>query len=193
MMGRKKHHFLILCIPDYFQLKEYIRVKRSHGLIRMRVSKKGIAEGRYMYYTRKSMRNLNDAYKKGKKEKWSKYLSFGGGIPYVFDKVIDEKVYDAKKDKAISSIGIKSVDATKDEVRMLKGKIGCLKFPINSQAELARLMQVNRKTMAEWKEYLRKGTFKPAGVVNILSNGEKDNADGEAEEADDIILGDGVL
>jgi DNA-binding transcriptional regulator YiaG len=56
--------------------------------------------------------------------------------------------YEKEKDKAILSIGKKM----KNDVKELKRKLGSLKFPIPTQIEFAKRLEVSITTLKSWKE-----------------------------------------
>lgn len=154
MTGRKLHHFVILCIPKFYKLNEYLRLERTLGLINMYMKKEQF--GYYKYIKKRQKEWLNDLWKRKHRANYTKCMNFGGYVPEVFTKLFNEedaKYYEAMKDEAISSIGKKpkkEVNEDKEEARALKKKIGRLKFPILNMTELARKMEIPERTIFNW-------------------------------------------
>jgi len=111
MVARKKKHFMIICIPKFFKLNEYLVVDRSIALLRV-YSKNNLQKGRYMYFNKFAKEALYNDWKKSKRRSYLKYMTFGGSFPEALPKVFDEVEYNKKKDKAILSI---SDDGTADK------------------------------------------------------------------------------
>lgn len=162
MTGRKKHHFFVLCIPKFTKLQEYIRVDRTHALINMTTGKDRKKYGRYIYLTRRGKAALDRDFRRTKIRRYSKFMKaggFGGNIPYVFDKILDEKAYDKKKDDAIANIGVKPVKEKTLE-KLLKNKLGSLrikitkfKYPISNQGALCKQLGVAPTIFNVWRQF----------------------------------------
>jgi len=155
MMGRKKHHVFVLCIPRFDKLKEDLRIDRTHALIHMNCGRKNDKYGHYMYITRRGKKELNRLWKlkhiRCYERAMRKYGGFGGWIPYVFPKLYDEDTYEKKKDEAISSIGKRKIDETKQQFREFKSKLTNIKFPVQTKKEFARLLGLSYNTFKDWR------------------------------------------
>lgn len=100
MIARKKKHFFIICIPKFFKLNEYLVVDRSIALVHV-YARNEIDLGRFVYYNKKDKEKLFYDWRKNKQRNYKKYYSFRGTFLEYLPKVIDEKIYDSKKDDAI--------------------------------------------------------------------------------------------
>ena len=154
MTGRKKHHVFVLCVPRFNKLKEDLRKDRIHALIHMDLGRKGDDYGHFQYLTRRGIKSLNRAWEKNKMKPYARCAKKYGGffcnirIPFVFPKILDEEVYEKKKDEAIESIGEKKVDKHKEKLQeILAQDIELIKkFNINAK-ELAEFRGVNSRTL----------------------------------------------
>ena len=113
MMGRKKHHIFIMCVPRFDKIREELRRDRIHALIHMDLGRKMDNWGHYHYITRRGVKMLNGIWKNKKKRQYKQSALACNGflsnidIPYVFPEVFDSNKYEKMKDEAISSIGVK--------------------------------------------------------------------------------------
>ena len=154
-VGRKHHHFFVLCIPEVFRLKLDLKVRRTHALIHMDMGRSRDKYGNFMYLTRRGKRNLVKLYQKKQIAAYNrccrKFGGFYGQVPYVFDKLVDVDTYEKKKDEAIASIGVRKDNKDYMKVQELHRKITNLKPPINSIAEILRQLGIDKKTWYNWK------------------------------------------
>jgi hypothetical protein len=157
MMGRKKHHIFVLCIPRFNKLKVDLRQDRIHGMIHMDLGKKGNKYGNFMYITRRGVRKLNELYNKKKIRPYNvccrKYGGFYGYIPYVADKLLDLDAYEKKKDFAISNIGKKKIDKNGEDLHKLKGMIATFPMGFKTKKELAEKLGISGETLRLWGKY----------------------------------------
>jgi len=103
MIARKKRHLYIFNIPKFFKLNEYIALDRALGLIHV-YARKEKHLGRFTYYTKKNKESLFNDWRKKKKRNYKKIRHLHGTFPDVLGKIIDEEVYNIKKDEAILSL-----------------------------------------------------------------------------------------
>lgn len=155
-VGRKHHHFFVLCIPEIFRLKQDLKVRRTHALIHMDLGKSRDKYGNYMYITRRGKRHLCELQRRKHVITYNKccrkYGGFYGQIPYVFDKLVDVEAYEKKKDDAIANIGVKREDKSWRELKELKRKITRLKPPINTITDIWTQLGIDKKTYYNWKK-----------------------------------------
>ena len=104
MIARKKRHFMIICIPKFFKLNEYIAVDRSIGLIHVYAAN-AMSKGRFVYYNKDQKEYLYEKWRKTRTKVYRKYYNFHGRFLEVMSKVLDELEYDKKKDAAIMQLG----------------------------------------------------------------------------------------
>ena len=163
MTVRKKRHFFIFNLTKFWKFPEYLVVDRCLGLIHM-YSRKEVEPGRFVYIKKRRLEELWKDYHSGKKRNYKKYKSFFGSFPMMekyFDKMdffvngiphATLAIYEQEKDKSINSIGVKDKeDKNLNDIRLLKGKIGRLEYPIKSQRELATKLGLNPSTLVNWK------------------------------------------
>lgn len=107
MVARKKKHFIVLCIPKFHRLPQYLIEERTIGLIHV-YSRNNIEKGRFCYYTKKNKNALYLEWRRTKVKKYRDYRSFWGTFPIASTKIFTDeqnKHYDDKKDEAILAIG----------------------------------------------------------------------------------------
>lgn len=115
MIARKKKHFIVICIPKFHKLQEYLIVDRSIALIHV-YSRQNIHKGRFFYYTKQKKELLFDEWKRIHRKSYGKYRSFGGSFLEYMKKVFTEEQineYEVKKDKAILSLNSEEGKMTK--------------------------------------------------------------------------------
>jgi hypothetical protein len=108
MVARKKKHFIVLCIPKFHRLPQYLIEERTIGLVHV-YSRKNMEKGRFCYYTKKNKNELYLDWRKSKVKRYSQYRSFWGTFPIASTKIFTEeqnKAYDEKKDEAILAVGV---------------------------------------------------------------------------------------
>ncbi len=107
MIARKKKHFIVLCIPKFHRLSQYVIEERSIALVHV-YSRDNIEKGRFCYFTKKNKELLYADWKKSKSKKYAEHLSFWGTFPIASTKIFTKeqnKAYDDKKDEAILKLG----------------------------------------------------------------------------------------
>ncbi len=107
MVARKKKHFMILCIPKFHRLPQYLIEERTIGLVHV-YSRNNMEKGRFCYYTKNGKNELYLDWRRTKTKKYREYLSFWGTFPIASTKIFTDeqnKAYDDKKDAAILAIG----------------------------------------------------------------------------------------
>jgi len=117
MTSRKKKHFILICIPKFHRLPQYVIEERTIGMVHI-YSRKDMQKGRFCYFTKKRKNSLYHDWTKKKIKNYKKYHSFHGSFPLVMEKIFDDeglKEYERKKDEAIMSI-----TATKQKPREAK-------------------------------------------------------------------------
>lgn len=107
MVARKKKHFIVLCIPKFHRLPQYMIEERCIALIHV-YSRNNLEKGRFCYYTKKKTNMLYADWRKSKTKKYKEHRSFWGTFPIASTKIFTDeqnKDYEDKKDEAILSIG----------------------------------------------------------------------------------------
>jgi len=156
LLCRKKRHFYVFCIPDYFKLKDTIKEEKCDGLIWTRLFKN--KPGFFEYYRKKKRVALLNYYGRNKKKAWFKFRSFKGTFAKNLPRILDEERYDADKDKAIASLldKPKNDKLSKTELKLLKlqKQMGCLPTKLNiKQKDLAKVIGTTPKTLIQWRDY----------------------------------------
>lgn len=189
--GRKLHHVFILCIPRFDKLKEDIRMDRIHAQIHMDCGKKGNRYGHYIYLTRRGIKWLNRKWKEKRIRAYGMAMrkngGFGGDLPYVFDKVFtkeEQDKYESNKDNAIANIGKKKVDDSKQEVRILKGKIAKVKFPVKTKGEFAQKLGIPISTVDKWSIYNKNEGNMATPLISVSASAPIINNNGEDDQLD---------
>lgn len=154
LLARKKRHFFVFCIPNFFKLKDTISLEKCNGLIHTYL-RNGTTVGQFAYFRKDSKDILYNAWKKGGIKGYKKFWSFRGTFGKYLPKVISEDEYERRKDIAILSMN-------KDEEKVDKGllkynklamKVGLLHELLNiSQEEVAKLFNVSKNTIQNWKK-----------------------------------------
>jgi len=106
MIARKKKHFIVICIPKFYKLNQYIIEERAIGLIHV-YSRKNLQKGRFCYYTKNAKERLYQDWKRKKYKNYKKYYSFHGSFVKAMEKVFTQEQiddYEHKKDLAIMNI-----------------------------------------------------------------------------------------
>lgn len=103
LLARKKKHFYVFCIPNFFKLKDTIGLDKCNGLAHTYL-RNGTKAGYFVYFRKKSKDVLWNVWKRSGIKSYNKYYSFRGTFPIALPKVLDEAKYEAKKDQAILSL-----------------------------------------------------------------------------------------
>lgn len=122
MTCRKKRHFFIFNIPEFFELRRYF-IRRALGLLHV-YARHDTEIGRFVYYNKQSKNKLANLFLDRKKRTYKKFISIRGSFPDVLDErkpynildVFNEAVYDKQKDEAITNIGKEVKGLTKQAV-----------------------------------------------------------------------------
>ncbi len=107
MIARKKKHFIVLCIPKFHRLPQYLIEERTIALIHV-YSLNNLQKGRFSYYTKEKKNLLYLEWRKNKSKQYKEFKSFRGTFPIASRKVFTDeqnKEYDEKKDDAILLVG----------------------------------------------------------------------------------------
>ncbi len=107
MVARKKKHFIVLCIPKFHRLSQYLIEERTIALVHV-YSRNNMEKGRFCYYTKKNKNQLYTEWRKNKTKKYKEFRSFWGTFPITSTKIFTDeqnKIYNEKKDEAILAIG----------------------------------------------------------------------------------------
>jgi hypothetical protein len=107
MVARKKKHFFIICIPKFYKLTEYIACDRSLGLAHV-YSADNLEQGRFTYYNSMSKEKLYDNWKRKHMKTFRTGYNFHGRFTETLPVVLNEDLYEKKKDEAILSMGEKT-------------------------------------------------------------------------------------
>lgn len=159
MLCRKKRHFFVFCIPDFFKLKDFLAVESSHGLIHCYL-RDGVTPGRFLYFAQKRKNMLYYEWKKSGTKNSKKYHSFRGSFPIALKYVLDEQAYERKKDYAISTLlddNKPEFNKDKDDLHKIKGKIAFLPETLGIQQKtFAKAFGVSPRVMQRWKNDVKK-------------------------------------
>ena len=116
MVARKKKHFIVLCIPKFHRLPQYLIEERAIGLAHV-YSRNNLHKGRFCYFTKKMKDKLYEDWRRTKIKNYKKYNVFRGSFVQAMKRVFTEeqiKQYDDKKDAAILSLGEDEKDKKTD-------------------------------------------------------------------------------
>jgi len=149
MVARKKKHIWLFNIPKFFKLREYIILDRAICLIHV-YARKEIELGRFVYFNKKNKEKLYYFFKQKKQRNYKKFYNFRGTFPDVLADLIDENIYDKKKDEAILSIG-QETDNSGQETEVRKLKYIIANFSDVKQKDLAEKFGVSVRTIQAWK------------------------------------------
>lgn len=163
---RKKHLFIFLCLPNFFDLTTGIALFRSSHLFVIYADEKG-NRGYFKAYDRDRKWQL---YVKGKK-----FMSYKAEVPNFTDKfykhpqIIPEEIYDSLKEKNIRSHIVEIEKKNKWEVRFIKLIIGLRdKFKMTF-AELGRLSNLNEDSIGLiYRNGIKKSEFRNTNT-NIVT------------------------
>lgn len=156
LLSRKKKHFYIFCIPDFFKLKDTIAVDKSAGLIRTYLIDK-VRPGKYVYYKKKKLDDMYEYWQKKKIKGYKTFYSFHGDFKGRLADIIDEAAYEAKKDEAIKSVWAndpKKLSREAVENEKLKAGIAHLQEEYNiSNRKISRVTGIDDHTVADWRKF----------------------------------------
>lgn len=161
MMARKRRHFFIFNITKFYKFSEYIVVDRSVGMVHV-YSKNQMNAGHFVYYKKRNKELLYYAYRTKKKREYKLFYNFRGTFGEYLPKVIDEKVYEQKKDEAIASILTskskkKLVNYSDRDFDVLRYKFAKLYTflrinPKPTQDELCEWFGIPMRRIQEWRD-----------------------------------------
>ncbi len=159
MTARKKRHFIVICIPKFYKMNQYVVEERSIGLVHV-YSRKNLHKGRFCYFTKNAKEKLLQDWKRKKIKNYRKYYSFHGSFVQAMKKVftqeqIDE--YERKKDKAILSITQtdKKPEVTAKDIKVeLFGEFK-EKLPDITNKQLGTVFGVSERTLTRWGTELK--------------------------------------
>lgn len=202
MTARKKRHFLMINIPKFYKLKDYI-IERSMGLIHT-YARNDTEVGRFTYYNKKNKNRLMVQFMDKSKRNYQKFISFHGTFPDVLDKdksynildTFDNKKYEDNKDKAIMGIGDEEQGLSRYKKAYLKLQynltilVDHLKLKKGmSCREIERLSGIPNNIISEGKENVKKypelfNMKKPDSEIAIKSFSKGENDLNKEEEKD---------
>lgn len=116
MVARKKKHFIVICIPKFHRMAQYIIEERSIGLIHI-YSRKNLQKGRFCYFTKSAKEKLYQDWSRKKIKNYKKHYVFHGSFVKSMDKVLGEdgvEAYEKKKDDAILNLTQESPEKQKE-------------------------------------------------------------------------------
>jgi len=173
LLCRKKRHFYVFCIPDFFKLKDTIKVEKCNGLIYTYLRK--TSPGRFLYFRGKKREKLLSIYKKTGRKKYYACKSFRGTFAKVLPKIIDETTYDRNKDDAILSLIVTEKTKGQSKLDELRTKVSQIYKDLNvKQKDVAKALGVNPKHFSRWNKSLKDD----ATITNPLFNNSRvDNQD----------------
>lgn len=164
MTGRKKRHLYVFCIPKFFRLSEDT-VDRAKFMIRTYENKRGKL-GNFCFYKGKAVKAMYNEWRKTKKVRYGHYAQAPYGFHGKFNDnlydIIDENIYEAKKDEAIASILKDDVDKKDKNYKRFMRVFGYLsklvekikkKYKLTHKDAL-KLIEMPQKTYINWKNEL---------------------------------------
>jgi len=175
LMGRKKRHCYILCIPKFYELTPSL-IDAATGMIHM-YSPDEDRLGYFYYYNKTSLTNLYQYYRKKKVMNhgdWKKYKTFRGTFSYRFPEIINEDAYEKDKDYAIEHIDDEAEKESKQPMLKLQFNIAKLVNHLMNKGitkqECAFYLGVETDTLRNWAKI---GLKHP----EVLGNEAKTSAD----------------
>jgi len=116
---RKKRLFIALVIPYFFMLQRYFAISRTRALIHNYT--KGYERGYFRFYNYDKKRKIyTTGYKHMDYTMGKVFPNFEGRNTAWSEYFIDDKIVQAKKDKAIEQIGFKGLKITKRRAEVLE-------------------------------------------------------------------------
>ena len=161
MTARKKKHFIIICIPHFYKLNEYIVIDRSIALVHV-YSRKNIQKGRFCYYTKTAKERLMDDWRRKHVKHYKKYKTFWGSFPEAEKKIFskeEQDQYEAKKDEAIATLA-KSKQEDRKEVLIKRHNMHIINqlekmgFSLTNQ-QYAKIFSTSDRTIGRYKEAIK--------------------------------------
>ncbi len=145
MMTGKYRHFYIFIIPSFFRLNRYLAVDRSIGLIHV-FSPDLLTRGRFLCLSESQKTWIYNNNRKS--ETFGKNWAFDGSFTLKnTENLVDEKEYEAKKDRAIKGWMQKHQDKKDQKLHKLQYQIAT-KLDVDSAADL---FDKAPKTIREWR------------------------------------------
>jgi len=161
MIARKKKHFIVICIPRFYKLNEYIVIDRSIALLHV-YSRRNIQKGRFCYYTKKAKENLMEDWRRKHIKNYRKHKTFWGSFPEAEKKIFspeERNEYEAKKDKAIEN-ACKTKEVDSREVMKKRICLNLLKSMKEnnlslSNKDLSKAMGVSERTIVRYYKNIK--------------------------------------
>jgi DNA-binding transcriptional regulator YiaG len=181
LLARKKKHFYVFCIPNFFKLKDTISLDKCNGLAHTYL-KNGAKPGRFVYFRKKSKDVLWNVWKKSGIKGYSKYYSIRGSFSPTLAKVLDEEKYEAKKDAAILTLNeddkkgetIKAVQANPMyKIAQLPERTGLTMHQIARMFEIAVSTLARYRKLAEEKGFVWKVPKAKVKIEELVKEKEK--------------------
>ncbi len=156
MTARNKSHFIVLNIPKFYMLRQYI-VDRLIGLVHI-YSPDNLQRGYFAYY---KLQQKNYVYEQWRKKKISstiyKNYSFIGRFPKTFDVLIDEAAYEKAKNEAIANLTAGDKFGENPKIKKLESELITLKQKIaancpGTMKEKAKALGISDRTLLRWKK-----------------------------------------
>ncbi len=159
MTARKKRHFMMICIPKFYKMNQYVMEERAIGLIHV-YYRKNLHKGRFCYFTKNRKERLMQDWRRKKVKNYRKHYSFHGSFVQAMKKVftpsqIDE--YERKKDAAIASIcgTDEKPEVTERTIKLKMYDEYVVKHPEKTQKEMADIFDVSERTITRWNNELK--------------------------------------
>jgi len=184
MVARKKKHFIVICIPRFYKLNEYILVDRSICLLHV-YARRNIEKGRFCYYTKKKKELLVEDWRRKHIKNYNKHKSFRGSFGQYMGRVFDKKElkdYEDKKDYAILNLGKVTKPLTERELRkkivveaIIKNEKKDKKDKL-TQKELSSLLGITTRSIQKYLKDLKEMNNEQANKYNnkgLVSGGIK--------------------
>lgn len=151
--ARKLGHFLIFIIPEFRKLQSVFALDKSFVLIRVYV-KEGLKRGYWKAYNQNRKRWLY--YSELKYNSGNKVFPNTYGKFINVENLIDMDAYEAKKDKAIMSIGDTNKQAEFKVSNIPKEIIKRLKDEGFTDAKIGKIFGVSQQHVTRLKNYMEK-------------------------------------
>ena len=161
MTARKKKHFIVICIPRFYKLNEYIIIDRSIALLHV-YSRKNIQKGRFCYYTKRAKEKLMEDWRRKHIKNYRKLKTFWGSFPEAEKKIFspeERAEYETKKDTAIENL-CKTKEVASREVMKKRISLDLIdrvtKQGINlSSKDWEKIFGVSERTLFNYKKSLK--------------------------------------
>lgn len=198
-MVRKKRHWFIFVMPDFYDFKKYF-VRRASGIIHI-YSEDDLSRGTFVYFDKLKKMKLYATYLRQKYVDYKEYSFRGRFADYQKLGLIDLVEYDRMKDYAISKIITCSEVLGSGMLKFLRLKWAYANLSRYSKRELADNIKTTDTTISRWaslgekypeiaqlsrKINFRRASLNQSGGLEPIKSDSSDtkhiNSDGDDED-----------